>query len=769
MATEPKTADLKIATALLNRLGTGVDESGFTLLHFKARIGNLDENDIKRCPNHLNLRSQGCLIFSEYETPEVTPLLIAAFDGAPIDLLIKHKADVKIRDGRGRTAFHIATIKGRLGMLSQLLEAGAEINDPTAEGDTPLFLVLKEGSREGMLSVAMINFLIREGADVRARDAMGRSLCMVTFLRFNEQIPKAWAFFHTTRQIFLENLIKAGVDLNAQDNQGDTALHYAARIVDNELSILLEAGANPNIPNNLNQLPLALVDSQEKAETLVKFGSLIPESLPAGLDRQKLVEIRKSYLTRSLSRSLSKFKLAIEGSEESLLSQAEECRKTLLDLVYFSYIFFPSLLLRKENLIVNIINEYLFEKPSFENNLLLDEDYSMCGNPENIRFARNYYDRLLQFPLSNTPDITVICKNIEGFIEEKIFYNLLKRLKKNALAQNRENLSIQGPTPLAKEIATENYKRLVHAVLNDAITFKKDKSDGAVTAILYGYGYININKMLADEPDIGSFKFSQNDLNKCHEYFMKSEVFDLLREKLVGFDMEIPNLESQFGIKNNILHPAEQKALVYYCGVSFHAPINQFFRTNGAIRDRDYKTIFLLATVITQALVKLPAGEAFGESIRLEKIAMENKTEIAAQSRIGLLERNSIFYEKSLLSTHGFFFKNFKNSDLKGIEGSSRSTKIKNIIYIINNGNEGKCVAPYNPFTYEYEILFPIGTHFRLLDKFTDSNDRQFFVYEPVNGNLSQMISQTLLPGPKPSTMQIKEPTQSTTLQTSQN
>ena len=58
-----------------------------------------------------------------------TPLHKAAFDGTDIDLLLDAKADVKRHDNHGMTPLHIATQRGHLELVAELLSAGAKINE----------------------------------------------------------------------------------------------------------------------------------------------------------------------------------------------------------------------------------------------------------------------------------------------------------------------------------------------------------------------------------------------------------------------------------------------------------------------------------------------------------------------------------------------------------------------------------------------------------------------------------------------------------------
>ncbi len=58
----------------------------------------------------------------------------------------------------------------------------------------------------------------------------------------------------------IEYLIKKGVPINAQDCYGMTPLHYAMRSKNAEAAlVLLQAGANPNIPNQDGVIPLSMI------------------------------------------------------------------------------------------------------------------------------------------------------------------------------------------------------------------------------------------------------------------------------------------------------------------------------------------------------------------------------------------------------------------------------------------------------------------------------------------------------------------------------
>ncbi|UNU73346.1 ankyrin repeat domain-containing protein [Moraxella nasovis] len=77
--------------------------------------------------------------------------------------------------------------------------------------------------------------------------------------------------------ITINYLIDLGIDINAQDIYGMTPLHYAMRSRNAEVAItLLEAGADPNIPNINDLRPLSMVgytkDRLDVLELMLKKG-----------------------------------------------------------------------------------------------------------------------------------------------------------------------------------------------------------------------------------------------------------------------------------------------------------------------------------------------------------------------------------------------------------------------------------------------------------------------------------------------------------------
>ncbi|STO59252.1 Ankyrin repeats (3 copies) [Canicola haemoglobinophilus] len=103
-----------------------------------------------------------------------------------------------------------------------------------------------------------------------------------------------WNYLHRILCYFNPSLdlvrfyIDNGLDVNAQDKYGMTPLHYAMRSKNVDAAIaLLNAGANPNIPNQDNLIPLSMIgylpDRLDVLELMLEKGAnvhfLVNESI----------------------------------------------------------------------------------------------------------------------------------------------------------------------------------------------------------------------------------------------------------------------------------------------------------------------------------------------------------------------------------------------------------------------------------------------------------------------------------------------------------
>lgn len=155
------------------------------------------------------------------------PALLAAAGGdeddpAGVLLLLRHKAKVNARDGRGRTALHEAAGAGHAELCRALLNAGADVDARDRDRRTPLLDAVRAGS------VGALEVLLAAGADVHATDATGANALHVACA---VEIPSL---------ALIRQLLALGVDPHAPNAQGDSARAIAVAAGHGALAALLD-------------------------------------------------------------------------------------------------------------------------------------------------------------------------------------------------------------------------------------------------------------------------------------------------------------------------------------------------------------------------------------------------------------------------------------------------------------------------------------------------------------------------------------------------
>ncbi len=143
------------------------------------------------------------------------PALLAAAgteddDAAGVQLLLRHKARVDARDGRGRGALHEAAVAGHAGICAALLDAGADARGRDADGRTPLLDAARAGNADALEA------LLAAQADPRDCDAAGGN---ALHLACGAEAPSG---------AIVRRLLALGVDPHAHDAHGRSAIDIAA-------------------------------------------------------------------------------------------------------------------------------------------------------------------------------------------------------------------------------------------------------------------------------------------------------------------------------------------------------------------------------------------------------------------------------------------------------------------------------------------------------------------------------------------------------------
>ena len=321
-----KRGHLKVVEVLLSK-GAEInveDENRCTSLMLAAERGHIDillylidhDADVnkKDCRNRTALHyasdlkvvkallSKGVEIDVEDEDC-CTPLLLAA-ERRHYDILlhlIDHGADVHKKDGRERTALHYASERGDLKVVEALLSKGAKIHVEDGDRCTLLFLAVKNQK------FAIMCHLIKAGANVKRLvddfpgsgkgGYLGRDhlLHTLSYAINNNHIAEAGVLIangvgiegelyinprrtgvlitrtaltwsaENGHDSLVRNLILQGVNIDYQDGNGRSALHFASSSNHIQCGILLvEAGADLRLVDRDSLTPLDLASKELK-------------------------------------------------------------------------------------------------------------------------------------------------------------------------------------------------------------------------------------------------------------------------------------------------------------------------------------------------------------------------------------------------------------------------------------------------------------------------------------------------------------------------
>lgn len=227
-------------------------------------------------------------------TIEKTPAVMA-------ELKLLEGEDLNAFDETGESLLMQAITEGNIDRIKALLLAGADVNAANSLGMTALF-VAAQGPFVGLKSNEpisnasyreIVQLLLNQGADLKARDQEGHTVLMWAVVGYRWlhlmiiQMGASWAGKDAeqfvaqakeetysslpTNADIIDLLLKSGVDVNAQDLKGNTALVYAAAENPAVIDVLLEGGADINILNKQNMGILAVAIERKDSELLKKL------------------------------------------------------------------------------------------------------------------------------------------------------------------------------------------------------------------------------------------------------------------------------------------------------------------------------------------------------------------------------------------------------------------------------------------------------------------------------------------------------------------
>ncbi|EAY03967.1 hypothetical protein TVAG_314970 [Trichomonas vaginalis G3] len=229
------------------------------------------------------------------------------------NLLIEHGADINYKNQDDDTPIHIAAKSNAVEIAKILIEKGAKLDEVNKLRQTPLKaaifnksseivdLLLKHGAKDDMSSIGLTtdqnanniqtlvqysesysnpettSSLVKAGLDVNARNILQESpLCDAISRGSIDNI---------------KNLIELGADVKATYVYDDTILHvFASKVkknIEEIFQILVDAGADVNIPNRHGETPLhhAVISNKfDVVKVFIENGAQIDVKSSAGIN-----------------------------------------------------------------------------------------------------------------------------------------------------------------------------------------------------------------------------------------------------------------------------------------------------------------------------------------------------------------------------------------------------------------------------------------------------------------------------------------------------
>jgi len=265
-------ADKDKATEILVAAGGDVDASdndGNTPLILAAQYGRVDLSRF--------LLAHGANVDFQNKSGESALMAAAGIRGTysstsadrdkVIEILVAGGGDINTSDINGNTPLIMAAEYGRVDLARLLLEHGANLALRNKSGQTALMMAAFPSSQPHINEnkAKIINLLAINKSDTNVKDGEGNTL-LISAARYG--------WYINTADTIVKALLSAGAEVNARNNNGDTALIEVLKIRDgafiysdegrgnvyllNTVNILVTAGADVNAENNIGDTPLKI-------------------------------------------------------------------------------------------------------------------------------------------------------------------------------------------------------------------------------------------------------------------------------------------------------------------------------------------------------------------------------------------------------------------------------------------------------------------------------------------------------------------------------
>ena len=246
------------------------------------------------------------------------PRIIAAAQHRDLNALqieIKRRANLNVRDAAGLTPLMISIRAGDISAVKALVEAGANTNLESPDNGSPL------SEAVGLRAAAIVKLLLEHGAKPNSKTSMGL---------MKGQTPLFMACMFSDLSL-CQALVSHGADPNAEDAQGETPLSTAVSARTSAeagqiVKLLLDSRAEIDHRSQLGMTPLmkaAMFNNVDAVKALTKHGANVNARCDAA---------RRLYWTLSFSGGSRDEKAARKLEQSGILDNLHEDEAGVLDL-----------------------------------------------------------------------------------------------------------------------------------------------------------------------------------------------------------------------------------------------------------------------------------------------------------------------------------------------------------------------------------------------------------------------------------------------------
>ena len=233
-------------------------------------------------------------------------LLTASARGklSKVSKLVEAGADVNHKSRNGQSALHLAALGGQVEVARYLLENSAEVNIKTGADLTPLMTAAQRGQR------SVVDLLLRHGANIEARDN-------------HDQTALLYAI-DQEHKVIVERLLRHGADVNVKDDDENSALHFAScRGYRDVTALLLKCNASVDVENKHGDTALMKAAAHG-------HGEVVEQLIQSGADVNRRNNNRETALIKAARRGYRDIAALLLQHNSTTLNSRDKQHRTAL-------------------------------------------------------------------------------------------------------------------------------------------------------------------------------------------------------------------------------------------------------------------------------------------------------------------------------------------------------------------------------------------------------------------------------------------------------